>query len=132
MSFRFVKSPEAPKMTRTHESPVGSGSCDNLSTGLTWIIADINLLFIDALDIDFESLSETDLLQRVLLCIVGRELAGALSHTNDNSTFFEAHFIHQRFHQVNPTTMNGSGIFGSSRVRYLIQLKSTSFVLYRD
>jgi hypothetical protein len=113
-------------------APVGSGSCDNLSTGLTWIIADINLLSIDALDIDFESLSETDLLQRVLLCIVGRELAGALSHTNDNSTFFEAHFIHQRFHQVNPTTMNGSGIFGSSRVRYLIQLKSTSFVLYRD
>jgi hypothetical protein len=28
--------------------------------------------------------------------------------------------------------MNGSGIFGSSRVCYLIQLKSTSFVLYRD
>jgi hypothetical protein len=108
-------------MTRTHESPVGSGSGDNFSTGLAWIVADINLLSIDALDIDidFESLSETDLLQRVLLCIVGRELAGALSHMNDNPIFFEAHFIHQRFHQVNPTTVSGTGILGSSGIRYL-------------
>ena len=28
-------------MTRTHESPVGSGSCGNFSKGLAWIIADI-------------------------------------------------------------------------------------------
>src|ERR1700732_1391010 len=51
---------------------------------------------------------------------------------NDNSTFFKAHFIHQRFHQVNPTTMNGSGILGSSRIRYLSNVKSSSLVLYRD
>jgi hypothetical protein len=31
----------------------------------------------------------------VLLCILGRSLAGALSHVNDNSTFFESHFIQQ-------------------------------------
>src|SRR5260370_33868301 len=41
ISFRFGRSPEAPKITRTHESPVGSGSCDNFSRGLAWIIADI-------------------------------------------------------------------------------------------
>ena len=51
---------------------------------------------------------------------------------NDNPTFFEAHFIHQRFHQVNPTTMNGSSILGSSRIRYLISVKSSSLVFYRD
>ena len=51
---------------------------------------------------------------------------------NDNPTFFEAHFIHQRFHQVNPTTMNGSGILGSSRIRYLVNVKSSSLGLYRD
>src|SRR5271163_829774 len=44
ISFRFVRSPEAPKMTRTHESPVGRGSCDNFSRGLAWIIADISFL----------------------------------------------------------------------------------------
>src|SRR4029077_3280170 len=43
-NFRFVRSPEAPKITKTHESPVGSGSCDNFSRGLAWIMADINLL----------------------------------------------------------------------------------------
>src|SRR3984957_3855009 len=132
MSFLFVRSPEAPKMTRTHESPVGSGSCDNFSKGLAWIIADISVLFIDALGMDFESKRETNLLQRVRLCIFGCSLAGALSHMNDNSTFFEAHFIHQRFHGVAPTTMNRSGIFGSSRIRYLIQVKSSPFVLHRD
>ena len=31
---------------------------------------------------------------------------------NDNSTFLESHFIHQRSHQVNPTTMTESGISG--------------------
>jgi hypothetical protein len=46
-------------------------------------------------------------------------LAGVPSHMNDHPTFFEAHFIHQRFHQPDATTMNGSGIFGSRRVRYL-------------
>src|SRR5258708_692816 len=55
ISFRFVRSPEAPKITRTHESAVGSGSCDKFSRGLAWIIADINLLSIDVLDVDFES-----------------------------------------------------------------------------
>jgi hypothetical protein len=49
----------------------------------------------------------------------GGSLAGVLSHMNDNPTFFEAHFIHQRFHQLDTTTMNGSGIFGSRRIRYL-------------
>src|SRR5277367_4090075 len=43
-SFRFVRSPEAPKIIRTHESPVGSRSCDNFSRGLAWIIADISFL----------------------------------------------------------------------------------------
>ena len=119
-------------MTRTHESPVGSGSWDNFSTGLAWIIADINLLSIDALDIDFESLSETDLLQRVLLCIFGSSFAGALSHMNDNSTFFEAYFIHQRFHQVDATAMNGSDAFRDCRIRHLINVKSSSLVLYSD
>jgi hypothetical protein len=28
-------------MTKTHESPVGSGSCENFSRGLAWIMADI-------------------------------------------------------------------------------------------
>src|SRR6202451_1977639 len=119
-------------MTRTHESPVGSGSFDNFSKGLAWIIADISVLFIDALDMDFGSERETNLLQRVRLCIFGCSLAGALSHMNDDPTFFEAHFIHQRFHQVNPTTMNGSGILRSSRIRYLSNVKSSSLVLYRD
>src|ERR1700675_1026395 len=41
ISFRFVRSPEAPKIIRTHESPVGIGSCDNFSRGLAWILADI-------------------------------------------------------------------------------------------
>src|SRR6267154_624102 len=62
ISFRFVRSPEAPKIIRTHESPVGSGSCDNFSRGLAWIMADINLLsrcfqyrfFLDARNIDFD------------------------------------------------------------------------------
>jgi hypothetical protein len=49
------RSPEAPKIIRTHESPVGSGSCDNFSMGLAWIIADIRFLSIDVLDIAFES-----------------------------------------------------------------------------
>src|SRR5580700_10412448 len=89
-------------------------------------------LSIDALDIAFESPSETDLLHRALLHIIGFGFAGALSHMNGNSTIFEAHFIHQRFHQVNPTTMNGSVVLGSRRVRYLIQVKSSSLVLYRD
>src|SRR5712664_3371198 len=43
--FRFVRSPEAPKIIRTQESPVGSGSCDNFSRGVAWITVDINLLF---------------------------------------------------------------------------------------
>jgi hypothetical protein len=81
-------------MIRTHESPVGSGSCDNFSKGLAWIVADINVLSFDVLDIDFEPLSKTPLLQRVPLCIVDNSLAGALAHANDNSTFFEAHIIH--------------------------------------
>jgi hypothetical protein len=42
-------------MTRTQESPEGSGCGDNFSRGLAWIIADINLLSTDALDIDFEA-----------------------------------------------------------------------------
>src|SRR5271156_3701558 len=115
-SFRLVRSPEAPKMTRTHESPVGSGSCDNFSTGLAWIVADINVLSLDVLDIDFESLSKTLLLQRVPRCVVDNSLADALPHANDNSTFFEAHIVHESFHQVNPTTMSGSCILRSRRV----------------
>ena len=81
-------------MIRTHESPVGSGSCDNFSRGVAWIIADINLLSIDALDIYFESKSEGDLFKRVLVCFFISSLAGALSHKNDSSTFFEADFVH--------------------------------------
>jgi hypothetical protein len=34
---------------------VGIGSCDNFSRGLAWIIVDIDLLSIDAFDIDFEA-----------------------------------------------------------------------------
>jgi hypothetical protein len=34
------------------------------------------------------------LLQRVVLCGFGCRLADARSHTNDNSTLFEAHFVH--------------------------------------
>src|SRR3984957_19018485 len=103
ISFRFVRSPEAPKTIRTHESPVGIGSCDNFSRGLALIIADIRFLSLDALDIAFESSSEIKLLRRVPLHIIGSSFAGALSHVNGNSTVFEAHFIHQSFHQVNPT-----------------------------
>jgi hypothetical protein len=66
------------------------------------------------------------------LSIVAGSLARALSHMNDNSTVFEAHFIHQRFHQVNPTTMNGSLVLGSRRVGYRTNVKSSSLVLYRD
>src|ERR1700723_2702504 len=68
ISFLFVRSPEAPKMTRTHESPVGSGSCDNFSKGLAWIIADISVLFIDALDMDFESKRETQTYSSEFVC----------------------------------------------------------------
>ena len=66
------------------------------------------------------------------MSIVAGSLARALSHTNDNPTVFEAHFIHQRFHQVNPTTMNGSMVLGSRRVGYRTNVKSSSLVLYRD
>jgi hypothetical protein len=44
---------------------------------------------------------------------------GAFSHLNDNSTFIEAYFIHQRVHQVDSTTMNGFGIFGGCRIHHL-------------
>src|SRR5258708_1213835 len=57
--------------------------------------------------------SETKLLWPVLLCILGCRLAGALSHMNDNATFFEAHFIHERFHQVDSTSMNEPDVFGA-------------------
>src|SRR5580698_1960643 len=89
-------------------------------------------LSIDALNIAFESPSETKLLQCILLHIIGSSFAGPLSHMNDDSIFFEAHFIHQRSHQVNPTTMNGSLVLGSRRVGYRINVKSSSLVLYRD
>src|SRR3984885_760390 len=79
ISFRFVRSPEAPKIIRTHESPVGSGSCDNFSRGLAWIIADIIFMSIDVLDMDFESYPETNLFRRVLSGISGYRLAEALS-----------------------------------------------------
>src|SRR5216684_5651922 len=92
ISLRFVRSPEAPKITRTHESPVGSGSCENFSSGPAWIIADINPLCIDALDRDF--VTRNQLLQRVLRCSFGCRLADALSHMKDNSTVLKAHFIH--------------------------------------
>src|ERR1700688_405080 len=75
---------------------------------------------------------ETDLLQRVFLCIFGCSWAGALSHTNDNSTFLEAHFIHQRFHQVDAASMNGSDVFGGGRIRDHVSVKSSPLVLYRD
>src|ERR1700689_595568 len=81
-------------------------------------------LSIDALDIAFESPSETNLLQRILLHIIGSGFAGVLSHMNDNSTFFEADFIHQCFHQVYPTTMSGSCILRSRWIRYPINVKS--------
>jgi hypothetical protein len=43
----------------------------------------------------------------------GCSLAAVVSHINDNPAFFEAPFIHHRFHQLDATTMSGSGIFGS-------------------
>src|SRR5437667_12772903 len=51
---------------------------------------------------------------------------------NDNSIFFEAHFIHERFHQVDATSMTGTDVFGGCRPRHLIDVKSSSFVLYCD
>src|SRR5216683_1607840 len=39
-------------MTRTHESPVGSGSCDSFSRGLASIVVDIDALSLDAPSID--------------------------------------------------------------------------------
>ena len=50
----------------------------------------------------------------------------------DNSTFLEAHFIHQRFHQVDAASMNGSDVFGGGRIRDHVSVKSSSLVLYRD
>src|SRR6266699_5375260 len=44
---------------------------------------------------------------RVLLCILVCIAAGPLLHMSDNSTFFEAHFVHERFHQVDATPMTG-------------------------
>jgi hypothetical protein len=88
-------------------------------------------LSIDAPGTVFESPSETNLPQRVLLHI-GSSFANALSHMNDDSIFFEAHFIHQRFHQVDSSTMNGSLVLGSRRVRYLFNVKPSPLVLYRD
>src|ERR1700730_18296363 len=49
---------------------------------------------------------------------------------NDNSTFFEAHFIHQRSHQVDPAAMNGTDVFRGCRIRHLINVESSSLVLY--
>jgi hypothetical protein len=59
-------------------------------------------------------------------------LTGALAHTNDNSTFFESHVIHERFHQVDATAMNGSCIFESRRIRHRINVETPSLVLYSD
>src|SRR6266576_3687221 len=126
ISFRFVRSPEAPKIIRTHESPVGSGSCDNFSRGLAWIMVDMIGSSSRCTNIAFESESGRYLLPRAPLSIVAGSLARALSHMNDNPTVFEAHFIHQRFHQVNPTTMNGSMVLGIRRVGYRINVKSLS------
>src|ERR1700677_3629482 len=81
-------------------------------------------LSIDALNIAFESPSETNLHQRALLHIIGSSFAGARSHMNDDSTFFEAHFIHQCFHEEYPATMNGSCILRSRRIRYPVNVKS--------
>src|ERR1700681_5042817 len=67
ISFRFVRSPEAPKIIRTHESPVGCGSCDNFSRGLAWIMADIIVSSSRCTNIAFESESEV-IYFRELLC----------------------------------------------------------------
>jgi hypothetical protein len=47
---------------------------------------------------------------RAPLSIIAGSLARALSHMNDSSTVFEAHFIHQRFHQVPVETCFRSGV----------------------
>ena len=49
---------------------------------------------------------------------------------NDNSTFFEAHFIHQCSHQVDTAAMNGTDVFRGCRIRHLIDVESSSLVLY--
>src|SRR6267154_5346274 len=130
ISFRLVRSPEAPKITRTHESPVGSRSCDNFSRGLAWIIADINLLSVLYRCSRYRfGIVIGNLLTAVSSTVhLWLQLGGILSHTNDNSTFFEAHFIHERFHQVNATSMNGFCIVGAGRIRYRINVKSPSLV----
>jgi hypothetical protein len=91
------------------------------------MIVDINLLSKDR-DMDFEPPAYSGEYSRTLL-VAART---ALSHVNDNSNFFEAHFIHQRPHSVDATAMNGGDILGSSRIRHLGHVKSSAFVLYRD
>src|ERR1700683_685549 len=57
---------------------------------------------------------------------------GALPHMNDGSTFLEANFIHQCSHHVDATAVNRSDVFWGCRVRDIINVKSSSFILYRD
>src|SRR5580658_2614950 len=70
ISLRFVRSPEAPKIIRTHESPVGIGSCDNFSRGLAWMMADIIVSSSRCTSFSFESESGSYLLPRAPLSIV--------------------------------------------------------------
>src|ERR1700733_11172316 len=44
INLRRVRSPDAPKMTNRQESPVGSGSSENFSSGLTSMTADKTFL----------------------------------------------------------------------------------------
>src|SRR5438128_12562726 len=77
----------SPPRVNSVASPAGSGSCDNFSRGLVWIIADITPLY-RWFRYGFRIVTGNYLIWRVLLCILGCSLAGALSHLNDNPTFF--------------------------------------------
>src|SRR6185295_7604443 len=44
ISFRLVRSPDAPKITRIQESPVGNGSWLSFSRGLASTMVDIHVL----------------------------------------------------------------------------------------
>jgi len=58
--------------------------------------------------------------------------ADTLSDMNDGSSFLEANFIRSRFYNVDAATVNRSDVFWSCRVRSIVNVKSLSFVLYRD
>ena len=86
--FARLHDPEAPTQSQCAHPARTEQSCRKRSQAWEW---EWNYA-------GFRIVTGNNLLCRVLLCVFGSSLPSPLSHMNDNPTFFEAHFIHQRFH----------------------------------